>query len=125
MNIEKIKSYFNKYFLDVVKTQYNDYKGRASRSQYWYFVLFCVLISIPLAIVDVVIGVRLFSTIFSIAVLCPSVCLGIRRLHDLGKPGWFYFLCLVPVVGPIALLVMFCLKGQNEKNKFGEVSKAA
>ena len=125
MNIEKIKSYFNKYFLDVVKNQYNDYKGRASRSQYWYFVLFCVLINIPLAIVDVVIGVRLFSTIFSIAILCPSVCLGIRRLHDLGKPGWFYFLCLVPVVGPIALLVMFCLKGQNEKNQFGEVSKAA
>lgn len=125
MNIEKIKAYFNKYFLDVIKNQYNDYKGRANRSQYWYFVLFCVLISIPLAIVDVVIGVRLFSTIFSIAVLCPSVCLGIRRLHDLGMSGWFYLLCLVPVVGPIALLVMFCLKGKNEKNKFGEVSKAA
>lgn len=125
MNIETIKTYFNKYFLDVVKNHYNDYKGRANRSQYWYFVLFCVLISIPLAVVDVVIGIRLFSTIFSIAVLFPSVCLGIRRLHDLGKPGWFYFLCLVPVVGPIALLVMFCLKGQNEKNQFGEVSKAA
>lgn len=125
MDMEKIKAYFNKYFVEVLKTQYTNFKGRADRPQYWYFTLFCVLISIPLSIIDsLLFGAQVLSLVFSLAVLVPSVALGVRRLHDLGKSGWLYLIALIPLIGPIALLVLFCLKGQDKANQFGEVVKA-
>lgn len=120
MNIEKIKSYFNKYFVEVLKTQYTDFNGRASRAQYWYFVLFYVLISIPLAIIDgILFQGQVLTLILSLALIVPSIAIGVRRLHDLGRPGWWYFGALIPVVGPIALLVLFCLKGEDKANAYG------
>ena len=64
------------------------------------------------------------SLIFSLATLVPNVCLGIRRLHDLGKPGWWYWIFLVPFIGSIILLVLFCLSGENKANAYGEPVKA-
>lgn len=120
MNIEKIKSYFNKYFVEVLKTQYTDFQGRANRAQYWYFVLFYILISIPLAIIDgILFQGQVLTLILSLALIVPSIAIGVRRLHDLGRPGWWYFGALIPIVGPIALLVLFCLKGEDKANAYG------
>lgn len=114
-------NYFNTYFVDVLKNQYADFNGRAIRSQYWYFVLFTFIIGFVLGFIDgMLFGRQILSLIFNLAVLIPSIAIGVRRLHDLGKTGWWYLLILVPIVGPIVLIVWFCMKGQTTKNQYGD-----
>lgn len=134
MNIEKIKSffqndaknYFNQYFIDVVKNQYTDFNGRATRPQYWYFVLCSVIISIPLIIIDAILfQTQVLSLLWNLAILVPGIAIGVRRLHDINKSGWFYLIALIPVAGPIALLVMFCMKSVNTGNHFNATNKKA
>lgn len=125
MDMEKIKAYFNKFFVEVIKKQYTDFKGRASRGQYWRFVLCYVIVSIPLAVIDVLVfKAQILGLILALGLLLPSIAIGIRRLHDLGRCGWWYLIALIPVLGPIALLVMFCLPGENKANAYGNVVKA-
>ena len=113
-------NYFNTYFVDVLKNQYADFNGRAVRSQFWYFVLFSFIISFVLGIVDgMLFGRQILSMIFNLAVLIPSIAIAVRRLHDLGKTGWWYLLIFVPLIGIIVLIVWFCMKGQTTKNQYG------
>ncbi len=114
-------NYFNTYFVDVLKNQYADFNGRAIRSQFWYFVLFSFIISFVLGIVDgMLFGRQILSMIFNLAVLIPSIAIAVRRLHDLGKTGWWYLLIFVPLIGIIVLIVWFCIKGQTTKNQYGD-----
>mgnify|MGYP000104014214 CR=1 FL=1 len=114
-------NYFNTYFVDVLKNQYADFNGRAIRSQFWYFVLFSFIISFVLGIVDgMLFGRQILSMIFNLAVLIPSIAIAVRRLHDLGKTGWWYLLIFVPLIGIIVLIVWFCMKGQTTKNQYGD-----
>lgn len=114
-------NYFNTYFVDVLKNQYADVNGRAVRSQFWYFVLFSFIVSFVLGIVDsVLFGRPILSLIFNLVVLFPSIAIAVRRLHDLGKTGWWYLLIFVPFVGQIVLIVWFCMKGQTTKNQYGD-----
>lgn len=114
-------NYFNTYFVDVLKNQYADFNGRAVRSQFWYFVLFSFIISFVLGIVDgMLFGRQILSMIFNLAVLIPSIAIAVRRLHDLGKTGWWYLLIFVPLIGIIVLIVWFCMKGQTTKNQYGD-----
>ncbi len=114
-------NYFNTYFVDVLKNQYANFNGRAIRSQFWYFVLFSFIISFVLGIVDdMLFGRQILSMIFNLAVLIPSIAIAVRRLHDLGKTGWWYLLIFVPLIGTIVLIVWFCMKGQTTKNQYGE-----
>ena len=85
-------------FPDVVKTclrKYGDFSGRATRAEYWWWVLFTVLTSIALSIVDSIIGYLEgwdhgpLETLFALATLLPSVAVAARRLHDIGKTGWW------------------------------------
>ncbi len=117
---------FEEYFLDVIKKHYADFQGRASRSEYWYFVLFSFLISLAISIVTGIIGSILgtsvfsfLSVIYSLAVLVPSVCLAIRRLHDSGKSGWFLLLGLIPFIGAIILIVLMVLDSEADRNQYG------
>lgn len=120
-NLEKAKAYFNKYFVDYVKTQYINFNGRVSRSQYWYFVLFYVLICLPFGIIDsILFQGQVLTLILSLALIIPTIGIGVRRLHDLGKPGWWYFMALIPLIGAVALLVLFCMPGENKRNTYGE-----
>lgn len=123
--MEKIKAYFNKFFVEVIKKQYTDFKGRASRGQYWRFVLCYVIVSIPLAIIDaLVFKAQVLGLILALGLLLPSIAIGIRRLHDLGRCGWWYLIALIPFLGPIALLIMFCLPGEAKANAYGDIVKA-
>lgn len=120
--LEKFKAIFNKYFVDYLKTNYTNFEGRVSRSQYWYFVLCYVVVAIPLAIIDgILFQSQILTLILSLALIVPQIGIGVRRLHDLGKPGWWYFMVLIPLVGPIALLVLFCMKGENKDNQYGKI----
>lgn len=81
------------YYLEAFK-RYADFNGRSNRPEYWYFVLFSIIISILISIVAGMIRLPILSTIYSLVVLVPSLAAGVRRMHDIGKSGWWI---LVPL----------------------------
>ena len=104
-------------------SNYVNFAGRAIRSEYWYWALFVVLGSIVARIIDAVIGIGLFNSIFGLAVLLPSIAVGVRRLHDLDRTGWWLLLDFIPVIGWIVLIVWFCSRGTVGANRFGPALK--
>lgn len=96
------------------------YTGRARRSEYWYFVLANVIVGFVLGSVSAFVDIlTILTSLYSLAVIFPAVSLGIRRLHDVGKSGWFYLFVLIPVVGGILLLVWFCTDSTPGPNQYG------
>ena len=113
------------WYLKVLK-DYAVFSGRAQRAEYWFFVLFNVIASIILMFVDKIIGtfnpetgVGLLSTIYSLGVLIPSIAVGARRLHDIGRTGWWLLLGFIPILGAIVLLIFFILDSQPGTNVYG------
>jgi uncharacterized membrane protein YhaH (DUF805 family) len=112
------------WYLTVLK-KYAVFSGRAQRAEYWYFVLFNLIFSFVLGAVDGVLGtttatgVQILRLIYTLAVMIPSVAVGVRRLHDIGRSGWWLLLVLVPVIGLIALTVFFVFDSQPEANEYG------
>src|SRR6476469_9016292 len=100
------------YYLDVLKN-YAVFSGRARRSEDWYFFLFNIIVSIILTIMDLVIQLNFLNTIYSLAVLLPSFAVGVRRMHDLGKSGWYILI-------PIYNLILACTDGDSVENEYGE-----
>ena len=100
-------------------SNYVNFAGRAIRSEYWYWALFVVVGSIVARIIDAVIGIGLFNSIFGLGVLLPSIAVGVRRLHDLDRTGWWLLLDFIPVIGWIVLIVWFCSRGTVGANRFG------
>ena len=104
---------------------YANFDGRARRSEYWYFVLFNFIISISawiFSLIFILFGGFLlwpFIWLFSIATFIPSLAAQVRRLHDTGKSGWMILLALIPLVGPIMLLVFYCTEGDQGDNEYG------
>ena len=90
-----------------------NFKGRSSRSEYWWGYLFNVLLSFALNFVPVIGG------LLSIAMIIPGVALSIRRMHDIGKSGWYLLMGLIPLAGPIIVLVYACTASQTEANQWG------
>lgn len=118
---------FNQYFLDVIKNHYVDFDGRASRKQYWMFVLFNILISIALNIVTGILGSiadffaligSLAGVLISLALLLPGIGIAARRLHDTGKSGWLLLLAFIPLVN-LVLLYFMILEGDSGSNEYG------
>ena len=108
-------------FIDAVKlyfSRYTDFKGRSRRSEYWWFTLFNMIVS-------AIIGAILpdFAWIWSLVVLVPGLAICVRRLHDVGKSGWFYLWMLLPLAGWIIVLIQFC-KDSTEDNQWGPNPKA-
>ena len=96
------------------------------------FVLFNAIITFILGIIDGLLGWEISSInmgilglIYSLGVFLPSLAVGVRRLHDIGKSGWYYLFVLIPLVGAIILLVWFCKEGESSSNDWGENPKAA
>jgi uncharacterized membrane protein YhaH (DUF805 family) len=100
------------YFLTALQ-KYADFDGRASRSEYWYFFLFNVLISIAVGVVAALIKLPILSTIYSLVMLLPGIAVAIRRMHDVDKSGWF---CLIPIYN----LILACTEGTKGDNQYGE-----
>ncbi|MFI7576551.1 DUF805 domain-containing protein [Micromonospora sp. NPDC049497] len=122
-------------FIDAIKsvlTQYVGFKGRARRSEYWWFALFSFLVSLVAGFLDGVLGMSLgeggslgvLGLIVSLALLLPTLAVAVRRLHDTDKSGWWLLIGLVPFVGAIVLLVFFVKDGTPGTNRFGDDPKA-
>ncbi|WP_405486940.1 DUF805 domain-containing protein [Streptomyces sp. NBC_00096] len=112
------------YYTDVLK-KYVDFSGRARRQEYWMFFLFNLAALIIVAIVDNVIGTYpLLYGIYALAVFLPGLGLGVRRLHDTGKSGWWLLIAFVPLVGGIWLIVLMATEGHANPNQYGPSPKA-
>ncbi len=106
------------WYLKVLK-QYADFNGRARRKELWMFFLFNILISY--GILGITLGLNLpelsiLSTLYSFAVLVPNIAVWVRRMHDVGKSGWY---CLIPIYN----LVLACTDSEPGKNKWGDNPK--
>lgn len=113
------------WYLKVLR-QYADFSGRARRKEYWMFVLMNVIASIILAVVDAMLGtaigegaVGVLSLIYALALIIPSLAVAVRRLHDSGRSGWWILICLVPLLGTIALIVFYCMDSEEGDNQYG------
>lgn len=113
------------WYLGVLK-KYVDFNGRARRKEYWFFVLFNLIISCVLSAIDVFIGtysvsagVGLLAGLYALAVLLPGIGVTVRRLHDTGRSGWWILIALVPLVGWIVLLVFMLIDSQPGTNAYG------
>ena len=115
---------FNQYFVDVLRNKYADFNGRARRSEYWYFVLFNFLISTAVGVVTGLIGIDWLSYIYSVALLVPGIAVGVRRLHDIGKSGWWLLISFIPLIGGIWLIILMAKEGDHGDNAFGPDPKA-
>tara|TARA_R100000789_G_scaffold14655_6_gene18178 strand:+ start:27459 stop:27833 length:375 start_codon:yes stop_codon:yes gene_type:complete len=98
---------------------YINFEGRSNRGEYWWAFLAIILISIVLTVVDGMIGMPLFGSIFSLATLVPGIAIGIRRLHDIDKSGWFLLIGLIPIIGALILIYFFVQKPTPGPNRFG------
>lgn len=117
------------WYLEVLR-KYTVFTGRARRKEYWFFMLFNVLISLGLSIIDNVLGlilneagVGVLSGIYALAVLLPSIAVAVRRLHDSDRTGWWMLLVFLPVLGGLILLVFMVLDGNQGRNRYGEDPK--
>nr|WP_295769502.1 DUF805 domain-containing protein [Rhodoferax sp.] len=92
----------------VCFSKYVDFGGRATRSEYWWFFLFIVLVSLAASLVS-----NMLSGLFSLATLLPSIAAATRRLHDTNRSGWWQLIALVPVIGWIVLIVFLAQEGKE------------
>tara|TARA_R110002020_G_scaffold327121_2_gene542772 strand:- start:11522 stop:12112 length:591 start_codon:yes stop_codon:yes gene_type:complete len=102
--------------------RYVDFKTRSTRSQYWWFTLWMILFSIGAAMIDGMMGMGdsgPIGLLVSLGTFLPSIAIGIRRLHDIGRTGWWFLIVLVPLIGWIVLIVFWCTRTQEEPNRWG------
>jgi len=113
-------------------SNYANFKGRAARSEFWYWQLFVALGGIVAEFLDLVFSYDVFnvggsplSTLFWLATLIPNLAVMVRRLHDIDRSGWWLLLFLIPLIGTIVLIVWWCTRGTIGYNRFGPRSAAA
>jgi uncharacterized membrane protein YhaH (DUF805 family) len=116
-------------FTDAVTAvfkKYTDFSGRSLRSEYWFWVLFTLMVSIVLSILDsIIFGSKANSNngpleiVFSLGTLIPSIAVTVRRLHDVNKSGWWILIAFT-IVGIIPLIYWYCQPGTAGKNDFGD-----
>lgn len=105
------------WYLKVLKN-YANFNGRARRKEFWMFYLITTIISVVLGVIAGVINFPLLSSIYSLAVLVPTIAVGVRRLHDGNKSGWFILI-------PFYNLYLFVIEGDKGANEYGEDPKGA
>jgi uncharacterized membrane protein YhaH (DUF805 family) len=97
---------------------YVTFSGRAPRSEFWYWQLFAVIVSIVANVIDTAIGLPLVSVIVSLGLLLPGIAVGVRRLHDIDRTGW-WLLLVFTIIGTILLIVWACFEGTAGSNSYG------
>ncbi|MCX4349328.1 MAG: DUF805 domain-containing protein [Alphaproteobacteria bacterium] len=141
MNLEKIKAHANQYFIDVLKNHYADFKGRADRPMFWFFYMYMFISIIVASVIFSILHLPALTGLVALGLIVPMLGLSVRRLHDLGKPWYWLLLGIVPGflagicfyilpslvgifkllqgLGNIALLVLYCMKGEDKANAWG------
>lgn len=95
--------------------KYADFKGRASRPEYWWFYLFSVLLSWGALIVE---HTGIVSGMVNLVLLLPSIAVQARRLHDTNRSGWWMLIAFT-IIGLIPLIIWLASKGDNQENQYG------
>ena len=119
-----------KYYLDILTNKFADFNGRARRKEYWMWTLYCTIILLVSMVFDNLFGLTFellgedlgygwLYLIFGIIQFIPGLAVVVRRLHDVGKSGWYYLIILIPLIGFIWILVLLCTDGVKEENKWG------
>ena len=118
------------WYKKVVFENYANFSGRARRSEYWYYILANLIILIIAAVIDNVTGLNfeplpygIIYSLYALATFLPGLAVTVRRLHDVGKSGWFYFIVLVPIIGAFWLLYLFVKDGDQGTNSYGSDPK--
>ena len=119
------------WFLIALK-KYATFAGRAQRAEYWYFVLFYILIFCGLSVIDGITGsfndeagIGLLGGILTLALLIPSIAVSVRRLHDTGRSGWWLLIAFIPLIGAIVLLVFTVQDSAAGDNSYGPNPKGS
>jgi uncharacterized membrane protein YhaH (DUF805 family) len=119
------------YFLTCLTSKYVAFSGRARRAEYWYYTLFLIIAWILASVADMLLGVTIdgpngvssglgaFTIILSLGTLLPSLGVLVRRLHDTDRSAWWLLLYLIPLIGPLVMLVFLVLKGTDGENQYG------
>ncbi|MBK5962427.1 DUF805 domain-containing protein [Rhodoplanes elegans] len=112
-------------FAEAIASGFRNYvgfEGRASRSEYWFWVLFVILVSLATGILDYIIfgpgGLSPINALASLALFLPGLAVGVRRLHDIDRTGW-WMLLVITLIGGLVLLVFFVMRGTPGPNRFG------
>ena len=111
------------YFIEGLK-KFADFSGRATRTQYWMFVLVYMIIYVVLSVIDYQLGTVILAAVFSLALLIPSISIATRRLHDTGRTGWWQLIALIPLLGLI-VLIFFLVQDSQDDNEYGPSPKPA
>ena len=117
-------------FVNAIK-KYADFNGRTSKKEFWNFVLIYTVIYLILEFLSGVSALdgngffllNIISGLFFLFTLLPGLSISVRRLHDTNRSGWWMWLCLLPLIGPIVLMVFFALSGTEGENRYGPDSR--
>jgi uncharacterized membrane protein YhaH (DUF805 family) len=113
------------WYMAVLKN-YAGFSGRARRTEYWMFALFSFIITAVLDLIGMVAKLGAYlGLIYGLLVLIPSLAVGVRRLHDTGRSGWWLLIALIPFIGAIILIVFMVLDSEPGDNKYGPNPKQA
>ncbi len=106
-------------------SNYANFNGRARRKEYWMFILFYWIFYIAAAIIDVIIAgitdssIAVVTWLYILAMLLPLLAAQARRLHDIGKSGFWIFISFIPIAGAVILLIFMCTDGEARTNQYG------
>jgi uncharacterized membrane protein YhaH (DUF805 family) len=112
------------WYLDAWKN-YANFQGRARRKAYWMFVLFNIIALVILSLIEGALGLSgqngygILTGLYALAMILPLIALAVRRLHDTGRSGWWLLIGLVPLIGPIVLIVFYVTDSQPGTNEYG------
>lgn len=112
------------WWLTAMK-KYVDFSGRARRTEYWMFVLFNIIFGIVAIVLDNMLGTAtedgygVLYSLFALAIVLPTWAVTVRRLHDVGKSGWWIFISLIPIIGGIWLFILTVTDSQIGDNQYG------
>ena len=111
------------WYLKVVRDNYANFNGRASRQEYWMFFLFNMIFAIVIIGIDIILGLGFLNVIYSLVVMIPGMAVNIRRLHDIGKSGWMVLIVLIPCIGAFWLLYLMVQDSSPLDNEYGPSPK--
>ena len=116
-----------KYYIKAL-LNFSNFHGRSTSREFWYFCLFNLLLQIITFIIDIAFklsfsilfySIGVTSFLYTLVTIIPGLAISVRRLHDIGKSGCLLFLPIIPIVGAIWLLILFCSNSQPGENNWG------
>lgn len=106
------------WYVSVLRN-YVGFSGRARRTEFWMFILINFIIGAVLRLVGIYFNTTVPAFLYGVAVLLPTLAVGVRRLHDTGNPGAWLLICLIPIIGPIVFIIFAAWPGTVGANEFG------